>query len=346
MLSEKTQSVLKILVNKYVQTASPVASEDIARLSASKVSPATVRNAMSRLTEEGYISRPHLSAGAIPSDLGYRHYLESMPEVPELPAVARRRIQHNLKQADFDEDLWSKQCAKILSQITDNLSMVTVPRARYPRLKQIQIVYLTEFLALLIVVLRETRLLRRLLPLDEKIAKQDLEQSYSKLSECLGGLSREEIEANCLEPTSLEEGVKQDTSAMLREAEAGGPQEHHMDGLRLLLSQPEFSQGDRARELVEMLEERGLLESVLSETPEAEGVAIYIEGENRQEALRSFGVILGRYGIVNQIGGTICVVGPTRMDYAEAISSVRYLSSLMSQLVVDIQSGSYSSKPE
>ena len=346
MLSEKTQSVLNILVNHYVQTASPVASEDIARLSATKVSSATVRNAMSRLTEEGYISRSHVSAGAVPSDLGYRRYVESMEEVPELPVVERRRIQHHLTQADLAEDLWSKQCATILSRITDNLSIVTVPRSSFPRLKQIQLVYVTEFLALLIVVLQETRLLRRLLPLDERIAKDDLDQSSSKLNECLGGLSGEEIEANQLELTSLEKRVKQDTSAMLREAEARGPQEHHMNGLRLLLSQPEFSRGDRARELVEMLEERVLLESVLSETPEAEDIAIYIGGENRQEALRSFGVIVGRYGVLNQIGGTICVVGPTRMDYAEAISGVRYLSSLMSQLVVDIHSGSYTGRAE
>ena len=92
MLSQKTASVLNILVNQYVQTANPVASEDIAHLSATKVSPSTVRNAMSQLTEEGYISRPHVSAGGIPSDLGYRHYLESMEKVPELPAEERRRI--------------------------------------------------------------------------------------------------------------------------------------------------------------------------------------------------------------------------------------------------------------
>ena len=85
MLSTKTASVLNILVNQYVQTAIPVASDDIARLSPTKVSSSTVRNAMSQLAEEGYISRPHVSAGGIPSDLGYRHYLESIEEVPELP---------------------------------------------------------------------------------------------------------------------------------------------------------------------------------------------------------------------------------------------------------------------
>ena len=341
MLSTKTASVLNILVNQYVQTAVPVASEDIARLSRTKVSSSTVRNAMSQLTEEGYISRPHVSAGGIPSDLGYRHYLESIEEVPELPAEERRRIHHTLDRADLDGDAWSRQCATILSGITANLSIVTVPRSIPPRVKQIQLVYLTECLALLIVVLQEARLLRRLLPLEGSVAANELDRSASKLNEYLGGLSHTEIESNSLELSSLEERVKRDTSDMMREAESGGLLDHHMDGLRLLLNQPEFSQSNRARELVEMSEERVLVEGVLSETPDANELAIYIGGENRHEALRSFGVILCRYGMPNHVGGTICVVGPTRMDYAEAISGVRYLSSVMSRLVVDVLGAGY-----
>ena len=235
----------------------------------------------------------------------------------------------------------SRQCATILSGITANLSIVTVPRSISPRVKQIQLVYLTECLALLIVVLQEARLLRRLLPLEDSVAANELDRSASKLNEHLGGLSHTEIESNSLELSSLEERVKRDTSDMMREAESGGLLDHHMDGLRLLLNQPEFSQSNRARELVEMSEERVLVEGVLSETPDANELAIYIGGENRHEALRSFGVILCRYGMPNHVGGTICVVGPTRMDYAEAISGVRYLSSVMSRLVVDVLGAGY-----
>ena len=334
MLSTKTASVLNILVNQYVQTAIPVASEDIARLSRTKVSSSTVRNAMSQLTEEGYISRPHVSAGGIPSDLGYRHYLESIEEVPELPAEERRRIHHSLEQADLDGDAWSRQCATILSG-------VTVPRSNSPWVKQIQLVYLTEYLTLLIVVLQEARLLRRLLPLEDGVAANELDRSASKLNEYLGGLSHTEIESNSLDLTSLEERVKRDTSDMMRVAESGGLLDHHMDGLRLLLNQPEFSQSNRARELVEMSEERVLVEGVLSETPDADELAIYIGEENRHEALRSFGVKLCRYGMPNHVGGTVCVVGPTRMDYAEAISGVRYLSSIMNRLVMDVLGAGY-----
>ena len=337
MLSQRATSVLKILVDQYVQTASPVASEDIARLSSSKVSPATVRNAMSQLTEEGYISRPHVSSGGIPSDMGYRHYVESLGGVPELPAGVRRQIHAGFDRTEPDTDAWCQQCASVLSRITGNLCIVTIPMAQSPRLKQIQLVYVKEFLGLLIVVLQEARLLRRLLPLDEGMGQDELDRSANKLNETLAGLSYHDIEAHPLELTSLEERVKRDTGAMMREAATGSLQEHHMDGLRRLLSQPEFSQSGRAGELVEMLEERVLQQTLISEAPREDDVAIYIGAENRNEALHSFGVILCRYGLLDELKGTICVVGPTRMGYPEAISGASYLSSVMSHLVEELQ---------
>ena len=337
MLSQRATSVLKILVDQYVQTAIPVASEDIARLSESKVSPATVRNAMSRLTEEGYISRPHVSSGGIPSDMGYRYYVESLGGVPEMPESLRRQIHAGFDRTEPDTGAWCQQCASVLSRITGNLCIVTVPRAVSPRLKQIRLVYLKEFLGLLIVVLQEARLLRRLLPLEEGMGQDDLDRSANKLNSVLAGLGYPDIESNPLELTPIEERIRRDAGEMLREAAVGSPQEHHVDGLRRLLNQPEFSASGRARELVEMLEEGELQENVIAETPGADDVAIYIGGENRREALRSFGVILCRYGIFDGLGGSICVVGPTRMEYPEAISAASYLSSVMGRLVEELQ---------
>ena len=339
MLSDRAKTVLNILVDQYVNTAAPVASEDIARLSSTKVSSATVRSTMSELTEEGYISRPHVSAGAVPSDRGYRCYVESLKELPELPSGLRQHVDQRLGQAKPQVDAWSQQCASILSRITANLAIVTVPRAAPPRLKHIHLVYIQEFLALLVIVLQEARLLRRLLPMEESVDQDLLDRAANKLNGHLGGLSHGEIESNHIELTPLEERVKQNSVALLQDAESNGSPEHHVDGLRLLLKQPEFSQGGRAEELVEMLEEKVLLVSVLSEAPEDGDLAVYIGGENQEQALRPFSVILCQYGIPSRVNGTICVVGPTRMGYAQAISGVRYLSSFMSQLVLGLDGG-------
>jgi heat-inducible transcriptional repressor len=339
MLTKRAGSVLNILVNEYISTANPVASEEIARLSPTKVSPATVRNAMSRLTEEGYISRPHVSAGAIPSDRGYRHYVESLEEVPQLPDMLQQQIHRDFDQADPDLADWSRRCAVILSRITTNMAIVTVPQARSPRLKHIQLVYLEEFTALLIIVLQEARLLRRLLPLEEPTSQETLNQVANGLNDCFSGLNRADIETAQGVFTPLEERVRQNTLSLLREADTYTVPEHYVDGLRWLLNQPEMSQGSQARELVELLEERVLLGSVLSEQPSSGDIAVYIGGENQEEPLRPFGVILGQYGIPHQASGTICVIGPTRMSYAEAISGVGFLSSLMSRLVLELYGG-------
>ena len=339
MLSTRANNVLNILVDQYVHTATPVASEDIARLSATKVSPATVRSAMSRLNDEGYISRPHVSAGGIPSDLGYRHHVESLRELPELPVAMRRQIGRRFGRMEPHVELWSQQCASILSHLTANFAMVTVPQASSARLRHIELVYVQEFLVLLIVVLQEARLLRRLLPMEEGVDPESLGQVAGKLNDYLVGLSTDEIESNQLELTPLEERVIRDSVKMMREAETGGPQELRQDGLRRLINQPEFSQGNRAKELVEMVEERVILDSVLSDAPSPNDVAVYIGAENQRVALRPFSVIICGYGIPGQVSGTVSVIGPTRMSYSNAISAVRYLSSVMSQLVQEIHGG-------
>ena len=339
MLNQRAGSVLNILVNEYINTASPVASEEIARLSPDKVSPATIRNAMSALAEDGYISRPHISAGAVPSDRGYRYYVESLEELPPPPSGLRRQLRDNIHQADPDLAAWSRRCAAILSRLATNMAIVTVPQFRSPRLKSLQLVYLEELTALLIIVLQEARLLRRLLPLDEPSSQEKLNQVANGLNDCLSGRNWSEIEAAPGRFNPLEEQVRQNALAMLREEDAYTPPEHYVDGLRWLLKQPEMARGSQARELVELLEERVLLGSLLSELPDRGDIAVYIGGENQEEPLRPFGVILCQYGTPQQAGGAICVIGPTRMNYADAIGGVRFLSAFMSRLALDFYGG-------
>jgi heat-inducible transcriptional repressor len=281
-----------------------------------------------------------VSAGGIPSDLGYRHYLESFGGVPVLPVDLRRHIRHQFDQVDPDLEAWSQQCAAMLSSITTNLAIVTVPRSTLSRLKHIQLVYLEEFLTLLVVVLQGARLVRRVIPMEEMVTQDLLDRAANRLNEHLGGLSWDDIGASRLELSALEERIKHETTIMLRDADTFGTPEHYVDGLRRLLQQPEFAQAHRAREVVEMVEERVLLDDLLAEAPPAAGgVAVYVGGENLKETLRPFGVVLCQYGVAGQASGTICVIGPTRMGYVQAISGVSFLASVMSQLVLDLYGG-------
>ena len=293
---------------------------------------------MSQLTEDGYISRPHVSSGGVPSDLGYRYYVESLPDIPRLPTELRKSVDRDLAQTGPDIGAWSQRCAAILSGLTDNMAIVTAPRAESPRLKRIQLVFLQESTALLVIVLEEARLLRRLLPFDGGVNQTQLDLAASRLNESLGGLNRSQMQSNRVELNSLEERVKDGSVSLMREAETTNTQEHYTDGLRLLLNQPEFANGDLARELVQLVEERVLLERLLIAAPETEEPVVYIGSENQDEFLNPFGVILCQYGIPHGVSGTICVIGPKRMEYLAAIGGVRHLSAFMSQMVQGIQS--------
>jgi heat-inducible transcriptional repressor len=335
-LKMRTGTVLKILVDEHISTAAPVASEDIARRSAIRVSPATIRNEMAELEEEGYIIRRHISSGGIPSDRGYRFYVESLEDTPEPPKPVQRHIRDQFGKVQRDMEVWIHLAATVLSRMADNMAIVTFPRSSSARLKHIQIVYLQEFLALLIIVLQETRLRQHLLPLRDPTSQDELSEIANKLNDTLAGLTYSEVQAKQMELTPFEEMVRADTSTILKEADTEAELDHWVDGLRLLLSQPEFVETRRAKEIVGILEERVLLRSILSEAPGEGNMGVYIGEENREEALRPFGVILSRYGIPQEASGTIGVIGPTRMEYPSVIGGVRFLSSFMSELTMGV----------
>ena len=338
MLSYRTSTILNLLVDEYVQTAAPVASDGIARSPALRVSPATVRSAMSRLTEAGYISRPHVSAGGVPSDLGYRHYVESLGEAPTLPSSVRQRLDRWLNDTESDVEAWTRRCAAALSQLTANLAIVTQPRSRSPRLKRLQLVFLQESIALLVIVLGETRLLKRLLPLDDPVSQLRLDEAAGRLNESLAGLNRRQIEARQVTLEPLEERVRQGSLELMLEAEQSDLPEHHVEGLGRLLNQPEFAAGESARHLVQAVEERVVLERIVNAARESRP-KVYIGSENEEESLHGYGVIVCRYGRPGAIGGAICVVGPTRMGYARAIAGTRHLANLMGGMAQTLEAG-------
>ena len=338
MLSRRTATILNLLIDEYVQTATPVASDGIARSPALRVSPATVRSAMSQLTEEGYISRPHVSSGGVSSDLGYRHYVESMDKLPELPGQLRRRVDRWLDEAEPDVAVWARRCAAALSRMTANLAIVTEPRSTSPRLKRLQLIFLQESMALLVIVLGETRLLKRLLSLDDPVSQLELDLAAERLNSCVAGHNLRQIRPSQPGLDALEQRVLQDTVEMMQDAEQADLPEHHVDGLSRLLNQPEFAAGERARLLVQMMEERVMLERIVATARESKPMVI-IGAENREESLKPFAVIVCRYGRPGGVGGAICVVGPTRMSYQVAIAGTRYLTSFMSQMVQTFEAG-------
>ena len=336
MLTERRGVILRAIVGEYISTASPVASDTVARQHGLRVSPATVRNEMVDLEEDGYITRPHTSAGRVPLDKGYRFYADSLPDTIELPVETKQRVRLDLSQAGRDPEACIKMATSILARLAQNMAIITFPKASQPRLRHLELIHLQEFLALLILVLKETTLRQHVIPLKKPMSPEDLTAVANKLNAELVGLSWRQIEAKRPELTQLEEQLVDTTLQIMREEDRLDYSVHYVDGLRHLLSQPEFTESEKLREIVESLEDQSLIHAILDDAPEDEAVKVQIGSENTEEALRPLSMVLCRYGVFGEAAGVLTIIGPTRMAYSKAIGGVKYVSHLLDEMVGEV----------
>ena len=336
MITQRKTELLKTLVGDYIESANPVASESVARRHALGVSPATVRNDMADLEEQGYITRPHHSAGAVPLDKGYRFYVESMPAVEDLPPESRDVLRHEFTKAEPDIEVWTRLAATLLAQMVNNVGMVTYPRETESRLMRINLVPIQESLAFLILVLQEVKLRKQLLTLSEPLTGDDLQIVANKLSETLSGRNRQEIIPKIRDMSPIERSVAESVVDIMEAEDRALYTDHYIEGLRHLLSQPEFSEGGKAREIVDVLEEKDLPRVVLAEAPERGSIRVVIGEENSATFLRPLSIVVCRYGLPGGGQGTITAIGPTRMEYSHTMAGVSFISSLMTELVSQV----------
>ena len=340
MLTTRQETILALIVDDYVRTAVPIASETIARNHNLGVSPATIRKEVGELEEQGYLSRPHPSAGSIPLDKAYRFFVETLlaPQMRRTPQKARRSIRKQLSDFEQDADEWASMAAAILARRVGNMAIATFPRARESRVRHLELVHVQDFLAMLIVVLEQARLRKHLIRLKDPVDPGELEASTSKLRGYVLGLTYREIESQSVTLTPLEEDVMGATALILKEESKASYRDHYVDGLRNLLGQPEFSENDKIRAVVEGMEDGSLVQAVLEETPEGGIVRVIIGQENRGDLLSPLSVVICQYGIPDAAVGAVGAVGPTRMEYSKTIADVRLMSSVMSELVESVQS--------
>ncbi|MDD5093843.1 MAG: heat-inducible transcriptional repressor HrcA [Dehalococcoidia bacterium] len=333
MLTERRGRILQSLIQEYISSAVPVSSEIIARKCGLRVSSATVRNELVRLEEEGYIVQPHTSAGRIPTAKGYRYYVEVLLEERELPQQEQRQILHQFYQTGKEVEEWIQLAAAILARMVNSVAIVTPPQLMEPRLKLVEMVSLREFLALLLLVFDDASFRQRKVSFDTSMTQEDLNVISRRLTGSCGGLTRAEIRTKEEELSLTDAWATQALLGLMDEVSQSGAGEPHFDGVSHILSQPEFTKSERAQLLMELLEGRSLLNSILRQAPGDERLRVIIGGEGPETALRGFSVVLSRYGLPRQASGVIGVVGPTRMPYDRAFSALRFLSGTMSELL-------------
>lgn len=340
MVTPRQETILRLIVSDYIATAAPIASDGIARKHNLGVSPATVRNDVAELEENGYITRPHTSAGSIPLDKAYRLYVESIltMESDGIPAGVQKSVREQLSTLERDIDEWASVAAAVLARLVGNLAIATFPRAIQPRVKHVELIPLQDILAMLIVVLEQVGMRRQLIRLREPSQPAELEASASRVKSQLVGLTRHEIESRVTPTTLLEEEVIDATVLILREEGQAIYRNHYVNGLRNLLDQPEFVENDKLRSIVEGIEDGSLAQAVLEETPEGGMVKVIIGQENRGDMLWPLSIVICEYGVPDNVVGVVGAVGPTRMEYSKTIAGVKFVSTIMNDLVEGVSS--------
>lgn len=338
-LTERQKLLLALVIRDYIETAQPVGSMRLVEQYGLDVSSATIRNEMSTLTELGYLRQPHTSAGRVPTEDGYRYFVRQLMGNTELPDPTKRTITHQFYQAGADIGRWMRLAASVLAHQSQAASIVTAPHPERAVFKHLELIGIHGRQVLMVLVLTGGEVSQQMLVLAEPVPQARLSQAAAAINDALAGLDFEGIQVLPHPMDALEADITRLLLDSMRRTGQVMTGEVYRDGLAHVLMEPEFGEGERARRALRLLEERPLLDDLLTRTVlsnEMGGVQVLIGGEGTWEELRDCSVVLARYGAPGLATGTLGVLGPMRMPYGRTISTVRFVAGLLSGLVEDM----------
>jgi heat-inducible transcriptional repressor len=340
-LGERRCRILAAVVHDYVETAEPVGSETLANRHDFGVKPATIRNELAAMSEMGYLRQPHTSAGRVPSDLGYRYYVDALMPQPELEPLESDRARQSYDPYDTEIDIILQHTCRILAGLTQYTSLATPPQMEIVSIKQIALLSVGSGKLLLVTVLNTGHIDNRVLDYNLDINVVDIIALGNLLNERFNGidLSRFSEKADPDVPVDLAKlgWLYKRVTGILRQVLAAVANDQvYVDGTANMLKQPEFSHGVKANAILELLEHRRKLYEVLNSTQRQVGVTVMIGAENGVEAMQECSIVASNYRVGSRICGSIGVMGPTRMDYFRAVASVRAIASNLSELLTTL----------
>jgi heat-inducible transcriptional repressor len=331
-LSARRRAVLGLVVGEYVASAQPVGSKRLVQKYNIGYSSATVRNELAALEKLGYLTHPHTSAGRVPTEKGYRYFVEYLLAERPLSLSDQRMIRHQFHQASLEVEQWVQLAAAVLANTTRSAALATVPKAMRCRFKHLELISVHNNMVLLVLVLLGGSVKQQILHLDETLSQDDLSKVSNLLNDVLAQADAEEVGSRLTQLPALPMQIGQLAADIMAQMDCQSSDRVFSEGLSHLLSEPEFSDSGEAVRVLQVLEQRPLLDPILDEMREREGVQVLIGGEGRWEELSRATLVLSAYG-VDQVHGMLGVLGPLRMPYSRTISAVRYVADLMSDLV-------------
>ncbi|ACZ42654.1 heat-inducible transcription repressor HrcA [Thermobaculum terrenum ATCC BAA-798] len=334
-LSERARLVLKLVIEEYIATAKPVASATLRDKYGLGVSSATLRNEMAELEKMGYLTHLHTSGGRVPSEAGYRLYVENLMDNLGLSPADLRRVEHQFHQIERVRDIerWAELAASVLAQLANNAALVTTPQSENLRLKRIHLIQLHDRSALVIAVMDDGTVRQSVYEMPYEASQEELDSIAAALNAEFAGevTSRLVRRARDL-PAPVSDIVRAVIDVV---SQASGIGEVHQVGLTQMLAQPEFQSSERARPVIEMIEGGSLLRILSERVARWPGVHVIIGSEIPIPEMQNCAIVTATYRAAGGSQGLLTVVGPMRMRYKRTISSVYYLSNLLSELLSD-----------
>ena len=323
-MEPRKQDILKAVVREFTVTAVPVGSQVLVSRHFINLSSATVRNELSELADLGYLVQPHTSAGRIPTDRGYRYFVDFLMDLDPVPAQVESFIQGELRLAPADPQALLERVATTVAAVTQNAAIASLPHGPQARIKHLDLVSL-EPTEVLVILLVEGNLIRQhVMSVGQPVDQAELSRLANKLNRELVGKDRDGLALRIKRlGKGLEKEILSRLSHTLELFERGVETLVLHDGVRNLLKQPEFAEASRLHQVLEVLEETRYLASLLQELVGDGDMQIVIGSENQTTQLRSCTVVLTTYGPSRQVRGVLGVVGPTRMDYGQVVGRLQ-----------------------
>ena len=343
-LSDRKEKILDAIIRSYLETGEPVGSRTISKNTDLNLSSATIRNEMSDLEEMGYIIQPHTSAGRIPTDKGYRFYVDNilkdkMSELDEREKKVTEKEDLLIEKVDKVEALLQNM-AKVLANNTNYATMVSAPKSQENKIKFVQLSVIDENQLLCTVVSDKNHVVNRIIKITQQISQEMIVRLNVALNTVLAGLSLEEINLGVISTLTSQagefEGLVNEVLKTITEAIATEAQmKIYTSGATNIFKYPELSDKERASQLLTTLEEKSQLTELINESDEETGIQVYIGSESPVKSMKDCSVVTATYELEDGFKGTIGIIGPKRMDYEKVVETLRTVKEQLSETFKD-----------
>lgn len=334
-LTARQSAILGLLVREFVTSAEPVGSRTLVEAYELGISPATVRNEMKALEDLGYLTHPHTSAGRVPTHKGYRYFVQNVLQESQLPAAIEHTIRHQFYQVQQELDQWVRLSASVLARTVHSAAITTRLRPSSALFKHIELISLQPRTVLMVLVQQGGVVRQQLIALEDPWSQAELSHLSASLNRRLTSYDATRARQSEGDADPLARQIT-DLVAEILAHEDERSEQIYREGLGNVLQAPEFVDQSEARRFLEIFEEPSPIEPIIQEARQLPGVQVIIGGEHPYHNLPDVSLVLSRYGQPSQGTGILGVIGPIRMPYGRTISTVRFMSSLMSSLVANL----------